>query len=143
MRKLLLFVSLSVLIIPLLLSCRAEPLDPEQPNVVILSPGNGASLGAGGVEVRLFLEHFLVNTDFSSPNKIGEGHIMYYLDAVVPLKYGNPATSAPGTYVASTETSYTWPKVTAGQHTFTAQLVNNDNTPLLPPVAVRVDVNVR
>ena len=144
MRKCMIFLLCLILGLPLLLSCRqAEPLAPEEPLVTLLSPGDGSTLVSGDVQVRIYLQNFSMVQNTRQPNKTNEGHAIYYLDVSAPLKQGTPATTAPGTFVASSETSYTWSNVPPGQHTFTVQLVNNDNTPLLAPTAVRANVTVK
>lgn len=75
-------------------------------------------------------------------NVPGEGHIIYYLDVPPPTTPGKPALTAPGTYAIGTGTSYQWPNVKDGGHVFYAQLVNNDNTPLSPPVTAKVTETV-
>jgi hypothetical protein len=127
-----------------LASCReVEPLAPEEPIVTLLSPSNGSTLVSGDVQVRIFLQNFAAVAPTGQPNKKGEGHAIYYLDVAAPLTAGTPATTSTGSFVASAETSYTWKNVAAGQHTFTVQLVNNDDTPLLPPISVRANVTVK
>ena len=131
-------------VIALLPSCRTvAPVVAAEPLVVLISPNNGEVRDSGDIEVRIFLENFTIVPDTGQANKPGEGHVIYYLDAGAPLKQGTPATSAPGTYAISAETAYTWPGVSPGNHTFTVQLVNNDNTPLDQPVTVRANVTLR
>jgi hypothetical protein len=64
------------------------------------------------------------------------------MDVVAPTDRGQPATSAAGTYSATSLLFYTWPGVKPGTHTFFAQLVNNDNTPLATPVTAKVVIVV-
>jgi hypothetical protein len=142
-KRVLFFLLLLILLLPLLLSCRAEPLAPEEPAVVLLSPSDGSSLASGDVEVRIYLQNFSMVENTGQPNKASEGHVIYYLDVSAPLKPEDPATTTPGTFAATTKTSYTWPNVPAGPHTFTVQLVNNDDTPLQAPVAVRANVTLK
>jgi mono/diheme cytochrome c family protein len=73
----------------------------------------------------------------------GEGHLHYYKDVEIPTAAGKPAVSAPGTYKADPGTTIAWENVTAGTHTFGVQLVNNDHTPLEPPVTATVTVTVQ
>ena len=141
-RALLFFLSL-ILLLPLLLSCRAEPLAPEEPVVVLLSPSDGSTLASGDIEVRIYLQNFNMVENTGQPNRANEGHVIYYLDVSAPLKSGDPATTSLGTFVATTKTSCIWPNVPAGPHTFSVQLVNNDDTPLLAPVAVRANVTLK
>jgi hypothetical protein len=128
----------------LLPSCRtAAPLAPEEPIAVLISPNNGEILNSGDVEVRIYLQNFSIVPDTGQANRGGEGHVIYYLDVSAPLKLGTPATTAPGTFAVSTETSYTWPDVPPGQRMFTVQLVNNDDTPLDQPVTVRANCTLK
>ncbi len=138
------FLLLLLPVLTLLPSCRtATPIAPEEPIVVLISPNNGEVRDAGDVEVRIYVQNFDIVPNTGQDNKAGEGHAIAYLDASAPLKLRTPATTAPGTYAATAETSYTWPYVSPGQHTFTVQLANNDNTPLDQPVTVRANVTVR
>jgi hypothetical protein len=131
------------LLLPILLSCRAEPLAPEEPVVVLLSPSDGSTLASGDIEVHIYLQNFIMVENTGQPNKASEGHVIYYLDVSAPFQREDPATTTPGTFVAIARTSYTWPNVPAGPHTFTVQLVNNDDTPLQAPVAVRANVTLK
>jgi hypothetical protein len=47
-----------------------------------------------------------------------------------------------GTYHADATTEHTWEDVAPGTHTFAVQLVNNDHTPLVPPVVEEITVTV-
>ncbi len=133
-----------VLSLSLSVSCRQkEPLAPKEPYAVLLTPSEGSTISAGDIEVRVFLQNFTITENSGVPNKPNQGHIIYYLDVEAPLTYGTAATTATGTYAISTSTSYIWKNVSIGEHTFTVQLVNNDDTPLLPPTAVRANVTVR
>jgi hypothetical protein len=77
------------------------------------------------------------------PNIAGEGHIHYFLDELPPTTPGKPATTAPGTFVATTDTSHTWKNLSPGSHTLSVELVNNDHTPLASPVVATINVNVK
>jgi len=112
------------------------------------SPGwaaEGATLNAGDIKVGVDVKKFDVVDKIGQAAKEGEGHIHYYIDAgEVPTKDGQPAvTSDNRTYHAQATKDYTWPNVSAGEHTFAAQLVNNDHTPLRPPVIAQVTVTVK
>ena len=72
----------------------------------------------------------------------GEGHIIYFMDVEVPTNPGEAATTDAGTYSATADTSYTWHNVPAGVHTFSIELVNDDDTPLSPAVVAAVTINV-
>lgn len=144
MRKFCILLLVLTLFLTVSASCRQkEPLSPEEPYAVLLTPSEGVTVAAGDIEVRIFLQNFEVNENTSLPNKPNQGHIIYYLDVDVPLVYGAAATTEPGSYAISTQTSFLWKNVTPGEHTFTVQLVNNDNTPLLPPTTVRASIRAR
>jgi len=144
LRKYSILLLVLVLGLSLSVSCRQkEPLAPEEPYAVLLTPSEGSTISAGDIEVRIFLQNFTITENSGVPNKPNQGHIIYYLDVDAPRTYGTAATTAPGTYAISTSTSYIWKNMPVGEHTFTVQLVNNDDTPLLPPTAVRANVNVR
>lgn len=101
------------------------------PKINITAPAENAP--AGSIDVVVDVSNFtLVNKEGSS-NKIGEGHIIYYLDAIVPTYYDHQAITLSGTYNADFKTSYTWQNVSPGTHTFSVQLVNNNNKPLPTP----------
>ncbi len=112
------------------------------PQVMITAPTAGANLTAGNITVSVQVSNFNLVNKLGQGNVAGEGHIHYYLDATPPTTPGQPAVTATGTYAASSNTSYTWPNVASGNHTFYVQLVNNDHTPLSPPVVASVAVNV-
>ncbi|GLI46614.1 hypothetical protein MBOURGENBZM_14060 [Methanoculleus bourgensis] len=111
-------------------------------NVTITSPEEGAGVPAGNVTVSVNLTNFTLVEPTGQPNAPGEGHLHYYLDAVVPTNASAPAIPETGGYVISTNTSYTWENVTAGAHNFSVQVVNNDHTPLIPLVFDMVNVTV-
>jgi hypothetical protein len=121
---LLFIAALAILILP---ACAA-------PTIKILEPTDGSVVPAGNVTVTVEVNDFDLVNKLGQTNMEGEGHIYYYMDAAVPTAPGKPAISAPGTYVLTENTNYTWQNVSAGMHNFSVQLVNNDNTPLKPPV---------
>jgi hypothetical protein len=85
---------------------------------------------------------FRLNDDaIGKASKAGEGHFIFYLDVDPPTAPGQPAFSAAGTYQVQTY-SVAWKKLASGKHTFSLQLVNNDNTPLNPPVIAKTVVNL-
>jgi hypothetical protein len=141
MRKYGIFLLSLILLLPLILSCRAEPLAPEEPILTLLSPGNGEKLPAGPVVVKIYVQNFTLIENTGQSNQAGQGHVIYYLDIAAPIVPGESATTSSDSF-ASSQNSYTWQNLTPGDHIFSVELVNNDNTPLLPPVAVRVNVIV-
>jgi len=122
-------------------ACHPAPSSPQDARILIIDPASGAEVPAGDVAVQVFVERFELVDMGDSDNVVGQGHIVYYMDVKPPLDQGETALTAEGTYATSIETSHTWSKVAPGEHTFWAQLVNNDDTPLVPPAAVRVDVD--
>jgi hypothetical protein len=74
--------------------------------------------------------------------------IIYYYDVIPPTIAGQSAKSAPGTFLEASldggpdEYLVTWTNVPAGKHTFSAQLVNPDYTPLNPPVTTQTTIDV-
>lgn len=122
----------------------AETPAAEAPSVEISTPEDGATVAAGGVEVTVDASDFQVVNKLGQDPVAGEGHVHFYLDVdEIPTTPGQPAVTAEGTYHAEATTSYTWPDVGAGTHTFAVQLVNNDHTPLEPPVTAEVTVTVQ
>ena len=111
-------------------------------NVTITSPEEGASVAVGNVTVSVNLTDFTLVEPTGQPNAPGEGHLHYYLDAVVPTNASAPAIPETGGYVVSTNTSYTWENVTPGAHNLSVQVVNNDHTPIIPLVFDTVNVTV-
>lgn len=112
------------------------------PSVTITAPDDGDTPGAGGVTVEVDVEGFDVMDKLGEAAAAGEGHVHFYLDQDPPTTPGQPAVTAEGTYHATATTSHTWEDVPAGTHTFAVQLVNNDHTPLDPPVVAEVTVEV-
>ena len=101
------------------------------PKINIIAPDENAP--AGSVDVIVGVSNFTLVDKGESSNIIGEGHIIYYLDVPVPTYYDHTAITLSGTYNADFKTSYTWQNVSPGTHTFSVQLVNNNNKPLPTP----------
>jgi len=110
------------------------------PIVTINAPLNGSTLTTGNVTVTAAAFNFTLVDKLGKPNVAGEGHIHYFIDVDAPTTPGKPAVTAAGTYAATAATSYTWPSVPVGSHYFSVELVNNDHTPLSPPVVATVIV---
>ncbi len=110
--------------------------------VMITAPVDGAVLPEGEVQVAVDVENFDLVDRLGETNVTGEGHINYYMDVPIPIVQGRPAVSASGTYEATQNTTYAWKNVSAGTHNFSVQLVNNDNTPLDPPITDKVTITV-
>jgi hypothetical protein len=126
----------------LLSACRPEPVASGEGQIIILNPSAGETISSSAVTVNVFVENIKLADKSGQPNQPGEGHIIYYLDVTPPLGKGQSALTIEGSYALSNSKTHTWENVTAGPHNFWVQLVNNDNTPLEPPAAVRVPVTV-
>ncbi len=113
------------------------------PQINITEPKNGSEIAAGNVTVSVNVMNFNLANKLGMANVAGEGHIHYFMDAAVPTIQGKPAITKPGTYVPTANTSFTWTNVTAGMHNFSVELVNNDHTPLSPPVTTEVSVTAK
>ncbi len=111
------------------------------PLLSITLPREGATLEPGDITLTVAVTYFNLMAPGGDPVS-GEGHIHYYLDVDIPTTPGQPAVTEPGTYKASPDTSVTWESMAPGEHTLGVQLVNNNHTPLDPPVTVAVMVTV-
>ena len=91
-------------------------------SVKIVEPAEGATLNAGDIKVAVEVKKFNVVDEIGQAANEGEGHIHYYIDAgEIPTKDGQPAvTKSNNTYHAQATKDYTWPNVSAGDHTFAA-----------------------
>jgi plastocyanin len=97
---------------------------------------------SGDVKISVKPSNFNIVNKMGQPAASGEGHIHYFMDVAAPTAPGKPAVTANGTWVTTTDTSYTWHDVSPGMHNFSIELVNNDHTPLNPPVVDTVLINV-
>ncbi len=118
----------------------SPPLPPHAPAIQITSPSG--SVQAGDVTVSVQVSNFSIVNKLGQVNAAGEGHVHYFLDVDAATTPDKPAVTAAGTYAAAASTSYTWKNVAAGTHTFSAELINNDHTPLVPPITAKVTVTV-
>jgi hypothetical protein len=133
---------LTILSICVIVSCRPEPVAPDDARILILDPPAGATLPAGDVTIQTFSEYIELVDKAGQNREPGQGHIVYYMDITPPVTKGESALTNPGTYFVTTASFHVWNKVAPGNHIFWVQLVNNDNTPLEPPSAVRVPVTI-
>ncbi|MBI4188692.1 MAG: DUF4399 domain-containing protein [Chloroflexi bacterium] len=111
------------------------------PTLKIIQPAAGATLSPGSIHVMVEIGNFKLVPPGGTP-AAGEGHLHFYKDVDIPTTPGQPTFSAPGTYKATPNTTATWDNVAPGTHTFGVQLVNNNHTPLSPPVTAKVTVTV-
>jgi hypothetical protein len=113
------------------------------PVILVIAPSASSTIAAGDMTVTILVTNFKLVQATGQANKAGEGHIIYYLDGA-PLKMSaQPALSLTGSYAKSVITSYTWLDVKAGYHSLSVQLVNNDDTPLVPAITNTVYVVAR
>jgi plastocyanin len=112
------------------------------PQITITSPKEGAILPAGNITVSVQVMNFSLVNKLGQTSVAGEGHIHYFRDVTVPTAPGKLAITAPGTYVPTINIGYTWMNVSPGKHNLSVELVNNDHTPLSPPVFSMVNVTV-
>ena len=112
------------------------------PQIMISAPSDGSTTTSTSVNISVQVKNLNLTNKIGKANITGEGHIIYYKDVSVPIAEATPATTKAGTYAALSNTSYTWKDLTPGLHTFSTELVNNDNTPLVPPVTDTVNVTV-
>ncbi len=131
------------LILPSLVSCRPEPITPQEGRILLLEPSADSTVSSPDITVKTYVEFFNLVDKTGQANVPGEGHIIFYIDVTPPLKTGESALTAEGTYFITKDTVHVWENVPAGAHTFWVQLVNNDNTPLEPASAVRAPVTVK
>jgi len=137
---------LTVIVVGLVLvpSCRpVEPVFPLEPQVLLLSPADGSVFPPGSVTVRAYVENFNLVDKVGQANVPGEGHLIYYLDVLPPVAMNESAIPGSGAYAISTSLSYTWENLAAGDHILAVQAVNNDDTPIRYPSAVRVYVTIK
>ena len=116
----------------------------EEFTAAITDPEAGATLEAGDIEVALDVGAFEVVDKLGMAPVAGEGHVHYYINVdEIPTTPGEPAvTDDETTYHAEATTAFTWQGVRPGTHTFGVQLVNNDHTPLEPPLTDEITVTV-
>jgi len=114
------------------------------PGVSFASPEDGDTVDGPDVTLEVDVDDFDVVDKLGQPAVEGEGHIHYYMDVDdVPTEAGRAAvTGDERTYHATADTTHTFEDVEPGEHTFAVQLVNNDHTPLEPPVVEEITVTV-
>lgn len=117
-------------------------LSPPAPQLQITSPIAGASVIGPNVSVSTAVQNFNLVNKFGQASVAGEGHIHYFLDVVPPTTPNVEAFTAAGTYAASVATSFVWTNLSLGAHKLSAELVNNNHTPLQPAVVVSINVTV-
>ncbi len=84
------------------------------------------------------VQNFQVTDNVGGAESTGQGHLVFYMDIFPPTQKGQSALPRIGNAVSVTDTTHTWSNVSAGPHLFSVQLVNNNDTPLDPPVVAAV-----
>jgi outer membrane protein assembly factor BamB len=110
--------------------------------VLDITPADGSSVQAGDITVSALALNFSLVDKLGTASVAGQGHLHYFMDVDAPTTPGAPAVTAAGTYVPTAKTTNTWKNVAPGKHTFSVELVNNDHTPLNPPVVAKSTVTV-
>jgi plastocyanin len=125
-------------------SSTPTPTPTAAPSITITSPTGNVVPQIGDVTVSVQVSNFKLVDQLGQANVSHEGHIHYFLDITPPTTQGQPAIPPSGSVWAATpNTSYTFKNVTAGTHTISVELVNNDHTPLNPPVVASVMITVQ
>jgi hypothetical protein len=117
---------------------------------LITAPKAG-TVFSNNIWVQLDLTNInLVNP--KSTNVEGEGHVIFYQDIdPIPTTAGQPAVPSPlpsggkiyrGGSAIAQNLGYQWRNIPNGNHTFSCQVVQNDGTPLNPPIFMQVKVKI-
>jgi hypothetical protein len=110
------------------------------PSIKIAVPDNGDTIISSYVEVCVDVKNFQMQDDMNIPNAEGQGHIHFFLDTEPPT---SPGASPPANaHDATTFDCYIFGNVAPGKHTISAQLVNNDSTPVQPSTFDSITVTV-
>ena len=115
---------------------------PSPPQLMISAPAPDSSAAGPVLSVVVEVSNFSLVDKIGQASVNGEGHLIYYLDVTPPTTPNVSALTAVGTYVQSVSTTYFWGNLTPGQHTFSAQLVNNNDTALGPAVFASVSMTI-
>jgi hypothetical protein len=113
------------------------------PAVVIVSPRDGEVITGNSVVITAEGANFNLIDKIGQTNAPNEGHLMFYQDVEAPTIQGPQATTRPDSYFAAAAASHTWTGLAPGTHTFSIQLVNNNNTPINPPVSAKITITVK
>jgi hypothetical protein len=146
----LLFLTVVVVVLVGLAACPATTPSSPTPPVQPVLPGisdfsislQDLDEATAGVDVEVYvrpLNLYLGSVPVYTPA------VIYYYDVTPPTAQGQPATTTAGTYIEiapDEDAPASWRNVPAGMHTFSAQLVNTDYTPMDPPVVAQAMVLV-
>jgi len=133
---------LSFLLITLALFTGGCVVGGTSPTVTITSPRDGEVVSGSSVAVSVDVSQFTLTNSSWESNQKNQGHLLYYMDTEVPTEPAGSAIAGEGTSDPTVNTTHVWENVAPGNHTFSVQLVNNDNTPVNPLALDSVDVFV-
>jgi outer membrane protein assembly factor BamB len=117
-------------------------LGATSPAVKFVSPSDNSKLPAGDLPVNVEVTNFTITDKQGQTNVAGQGHLHFYLDVDAPTIPDKPAIPSSGIWAHVSDTNYTFKNVSAGTHTISVELVNNDHTPLNPPVVQKITVTL-
>jgi hypothetical protein len=130
--------------VPGLLSFSLTVLPPSQPvDTSVQSSETTASNFDVKAVVKLLGFHIV--DKIGKPNVPGEGHLVFYSDAyprTTPNVSVMLSSPVPGTSYASLSDYFVFSNVQPGNHLYAVQLVNNDDTPLNPPLLAEIETNL-
>ena len=132
----------SLLTLGLLIMVACSPTPTPTPTLSIALPANGANVPQGDITINAQVTNFNVVDKQGQASVAGEGHLHFYLDVAAPTTPGQPAIPVSGVWAHISGTTYTFTNVAAGTHTISVELVNNNHTPLNPPVVAIVAITV-
>ena len=112
------------------------------PTLTILFPLDGSTSTLGDVHVLVKVTNFNVVDKQDQANVPGEGHIHFFLDVAAPTTPGQVAIPTSGVWAHVAATTYTFKNLAEGTHIIAVELVNNDHTPLTPPVVAEITIKV-
>lgn len=103
----------------------------EKPSLVIISPREAEQIFGEVVKVSFLTTHFIfTNSTLRINNAIGEGHLLAWIDDENHVRSTAKKINK--------ATDFTIENVPPGPHILTLELVNNDESPLDPPVSQAV-----
>lgn len=123
-----------LIVVVMLMLGVAQPAAAQGPTLSVVTPKSGQAIDGSSVSVSFTTSNIkLVPTSISvaeagkhpEANRPGEGHLHFVLD-LQPLVVWESADP------------YTFANVPAGQHQLMVELVNNDHSPLSPPVMQQI-----
>ena len=119
------------------------------PTVMIMSPQDKAMITGSNVTMMIQINNFAITKESMDMNKMqpmqnmaNSGHIHWFIDVPAPTDPSKKAETAKGTWEMHDDTMYTFANVQPGTHTLSVELVNNDMTPITPPVYQTITVTV-